>query len=118
LSAHWLSAALTPRADSVTVTVYFGPLEKATHEKTIAFEKGDTAMSATLRAARVETNPARTFIQSIEGVGNNEARKEYWLYFVNGEAMHAGAAETPLRPGDRVLWFLRRQGSAIHVHEK
>jgi hypothetical protein len=105
-------------ADRVTVTVYFGPQQRATHEKTVAFETGDTAMSATLRAARVETNPARTFIRSIEGVGNHQERKEYWLYFVNGEAMHVGAAETPLRPGDRVLWFLRRQGTAAHVHEK
>jgi hypothetical protein len=120
-AAAYFPAGVTPRAaaaDTVTVTVYFGPQQKATHEKTVAFEKGDTALGATLRAARVETNAGRTFVQSIEGVGNHQERKEYWLYFVNGEAMHVGAAETPLRPGDRVLWFLRRQGTAAHVHEK
>jgi hypothetical protein len=113
----WAAAGGAP-IDQITVTAYFGPQARATHEKTVRFEPGDTAMSASLRAARVETNAARTFIQSIEGVGNNNERKEYWLYFVNGEAMHVGAAETKLKPGDRVLWFLRRQGEASHVHEK
>ncbi|GEM_PF-6480499 len=117
-AAHLLRASQAPAAGTVTVTVYFGPQQKATHEKTVALEKGDTAMSATLRAARVETNPARTFVHSIEGLGHHAERKEYWLYFVNGEAMHVGAAETALRPGDRLLWFLRRQGAAVHGHEK
>lgn len=101
--------------EKVTVTAYFGGQAARTHEKTVRFVAGDTAMSATLRAARVETNAERTFIKSIEGVANSDAHKEYWLYFVNGEAMHVGAAETKLKPGDRVLWFLRRESSTKHA---
>jgi len=100
--------------DEVTITVYYGPAAKATQERTIPFMAGDTAMAATLRAVRTTTNPERTFIESIEGVANHPTRKEYWLYFVNGEAMHAGAAEMQLKAGDRVLWFLRRESSTKH----
>lgn len=101
--------------EKVTVTVYFGGQAHKTHEKSVRLVAGDTAMSATLRAARVETNAERTFVKSIEGVANSDAHKEYWLYFVNGESMHVGAAETKLKPGDRVLWFLRRESSTKHT---
>ncbi len=101
-------------AEEITITAYYGGVAKMTQERTIPFVAGDTAMSATIRALRTATNTEHTFIQSIEGVGNNDTTKDYWLYFVNGEAMHAGAAETKLKPGDRVLWFLRRQSSTTH----
>ncbi len=101
-------------AEEVTVTAYYGGRAKMTQERTVRFQAGDTAMSATLRALRAETNPERTFVKSIEGVANDDAAKEYWLYFVNGEAMHVGATETRLKSGDRVLWFLRRQSSTSH----
>ncbi len=76
---------------------------------------GLTAMDAVRKAARVETNDEGTFLVSIEGVANSTAQKEFWLYFVNGEPQHAGAAERKLEPGDRVLWFLRRQGTGTHA---
>ena len=113
LAGLWLPVSDAAQ-ERVTVTAYFGGQAKNTYEKSVRFTAGDTAMSATLRAARVETNSERTFIKSIEGVANSEVHKEYWLYFVNGEAMHVGAAETKLKPGDRVLWFLRRESSTKH----
>ena len=105
-------------ADEITITAYYGGNARGTQERTIPFRAGDTAMTATIRALRVATNPEKTFIQSIEGLDNNKDRKDYWLYFVNGEAMHVGAAETALKPGDRVLWFLRRESSTKHGAEK
>lgn len=98
----------------VTITAYYGGQARATQERTVPFQAGDTAMSATLRALRVETNSEKTFVKSIEGVANDDSRKDYWLYFVNGESMHVGASETRLKAGDRVFWFLRRQSSATH----
>ena len=112
-----LGAPPAPPADEVTITAYYGGNAKGTQERTIPFRAGDTAMTATVRALRVQTNAERTFIQSIEGLDNNKERKDYWLYFVNGEAMHVGAAETTLKPGDRVLWFLRRESSTKHGHQ-
>jgi hypothetical protein len=109
---------LAAKKASVTVTVYFGGQARATLEKSIAHGDGLTALEALAAAARIETNAERTFVQSIEGVANSDARKEYWLYFVNGEAMHVGAAETNLKPGDRVLWFLRRSSSTRHAPGK
>ena len=110
----WCAASARSLAGEVTITAYYGGINKRTQERTVPFEAGDTAMSASMRALRMETNPEHTFVKSIEGVANNDANKEYWLYFVNGDAMHVGASETKLQPGDRVLWFLRRQSSATH----
>ena len=42
-------------------------------------------------------------VSSIDGetpTGNN-----FWTLFVNGRASSTGACETPLHPGDHVLWF-------------
>ena len=94
----------------VSVTIYFGAQHRATLEKSVPFAEGMNAMDAVRRAARVETNREGTFLNSIEGVANSSETKEYWLFFVNGEAQHTGAAERKLVAGDRVLWFLRRQG--------
>ena len=102
--------AAQPPKDEVTVTAYFGPQEHATIERRVPFTAGMSAMDAIRAAARVDANKEGTFVNSIEGVGNSAERKEYWLYFVNGEAQHVGAAERKLAAGDRVLWFLRRQG--------
>jgi hypothetical protein len=112
-----VAPARAPQAQhtpAVTVTCYFGGQAKATLEKSVPFAEGQTAMDASLAAMRMETNPERTFVKSIEGVANSDERKEYWLYFVNGEPMHVGAAQTRLKPGDRVLWFLRRASSLSH----
>jgi hypothetical protein len=109
------SSATANSAQEVTVTVYFGGQPKATLEKSVPHSNRQTAMDALLSAARTETNAEKTFVKSIEGVANNDAQKEYWLYFVNGEPMHVGAAETKLKPGDRILWFLRRASSATHA---
>jgi hypothetical protein len=116
----WMAASSqsAARGARVTVTVYFGGQARATLEKGVAHRAGMTALDALAAAARIETNAERTFVRSIEGVANSDARKEYWLYFVNGEPMHVGAAETKLQPGDRVLWFLRRASTTQHAPEK
>jgi hypothetical protein len=113
----WMAAEeqRAEQAAEVTVTVYFGGQARATLEKSVAHRAGMTALDALAAAARIETNAERTFVRSIEGVANSDAHKEYWLYFVNGQPMHVGAAETRLKPGDRVLWFLRRASSTGHA---
>lgn len=98
----------------VTVTVYFGPQAQATLEREVSLPARASVMDAVRKAARVETNAQGTFVESIEGVANSTARREYWLYFVNGEPAHVGATETPLKGGDRVLWFLRRASRTAH----
>lgn len=112
------AASTAATAEEVTITAYYGGVAKMTQERTIPYVAGDTAMSATQRALRTAANPEKTFLLTIEGVSNNDAAKDYWLYFVNGESMHVGASETKLKPGDRVLWFLRRQSSTTHEPPK
>lgn len=102
-------------ANRVTVTVYFGPQARTTIEKTVKVEPGATAMDAVRKAARVQTNPEGTFLIAIENVANSAERKQFWLYFVNGEPQHVSAALKKLAPGDRVLWFLRKSASTSHA---
>lgn len=114
LAAFGVASAGSP-AGEVTITVYYGSVNKRTQERAVPFQVGDTAMAASMRALRMETNAEHTFVKSIEGTLNNEASSEYWLYFVNGDSMHVGASETKLQAGDRVLWFLKRQSSTTHA---
>ena len=106
--------AAAPQEIRVTVTVYFGPQARATLEREVTLPAGASVMDAVRKAARVVTNAEGSFVESIEGVANSTERKEYWLYFVNGEPAHVGATETHLQGGDRVLWFLRRASSTSH----
>lgn len=97
--------------ETVTLTVYFGAHSRPTLERKVPFRPGLTVMQATQAALQVETNPEQTFVKAIEGVANSDERKEYWLYFVNGQMLPVSAASRQLRAGDRVLWFLRRSGA-------
>lgn len=46
------------------------------------------------------------FINSIEGISQDEAEGKYWLFDVNGKAAPVGAADTILEAGDEVVWNL------------
>lgn len=105
-----LSRGAAPE-ETVTLTVYFGAHPRPTLERKVPLRPGMSVMRATQVALQVETNPEQTFVKAIEGVANSDERKEYWLYFVNGQMLPVSAASRQLRPGDRVLWFLRRAGA-------
>jgi hypothetical protein len=65
-------------------------------------------MSLLMRNATVQTRYGGGFVESIDGLsgGREAGRPVDWFYYVNGMQAAKGAAETDVRPGDRVWWDL------------
>ncbi|MBV9198019.1 MAG: DUF4430 domain-containing protein [Solirubrobacterales bacterium] len=65
----------------------------------------ETVMRMLERSARVTTRYGGGFVESIDGLSGNSARRD-WFYYVNGIEAVAGAAETAVHRGDRIWWDL------------
>jgi hypothetical protein len=68
---------------------------------------GLTALQALDRVADVETRYGGRFVQTVDGVEGDPARRRDWFYFVNGIEADVGAAEYRLRDGDVEWWDFR-----------
>lgn len=72
--------------------------------KELEIDKGSTLLDIMEKNYKIEETD--TFINSIEGISQDEAEGKYWLFDVNGEAAPVGAADTILEAGDEVVWNL------------
>lgn len=63
-------------------------------------------MSLLMRNSKVGTRYDGGFVQSIDGFSGGHAGGDPvdWFYYVNGVQAGKGAAETIVRPGDRIWW--------------
>ncbi len=126
VAAALLLAALTaagcglgPGADAgavrLTVTHEFG-LEPVL-EKEIEVKESATVMRVLEGAAEITTRYGGGFVQSIDGTAGSERGGRFydWLYFVDGVESPVGAAEYPLRGGERIWWDHRDWTAASHV---
>jgi hypothetical protein len=77
----------------------------------------DTVLRVLDREADVQTRFGGGFVQSIDGVsgGESDGRKVDWFFYVNGVESSVGAADVPMRPGDRVWWDHRDWTDAMRV---
>lgn len=66
----------------------------------------ETVMSLLMRNSKVGTRYDGGFVQSIDGfsAGHEGTDQVDWFYYVNGQEAGKGAAETIVRPGDRIWW--------------
>lgn len=44
------------------------------------------------------------FVESINGVTNNQKTNKYWTLYVNGQRANTGASSTPTKEGDVIEW--------------
>ena len=44
------------------------------------------------------------FVESIEGLKNDNAGGRYWIYYINGAKATVGISQLQLKPGDRITW--------------
>lgn len=67
--------------------------------------------------AEITTRYGGGFVQSIEGIEGAVAdgRSHDWFFYVNGVESEVGAAEAPVRGGDRVWWDYRDWTAAMRV---
>jgi hypothetical protein len=67
--------------------------------------------------AEIETRYGGGFVQSIDGVAGavEDGRTSDWFFFVNGIESDRGAAEVPVRGGDRIWWDYRDWTDALRT---
>jgi hypothetical protein len=67
-------------------------------------DAGQNAMRALDRVADIESDSG--LVTAIEGVGQDEGKNRFWLYYVNGKLAEKGAAEVKLEADDVEWWDL------------
>jgi hypothetical protein len=88
----------------------------------LAAEREDPPSSETVmrmldREAEITTRYGGGFVQSINGLAGaaDGARTRDWFFFVNGVESSVGAAEVPVRAGDRIWWDYRDWSEAMRA---
>lgn len=73
-------------------------------KKEVTFTKGQTILEVMQKEFQIKESNG--IITSIDGTSQDEAKKTYWMYKVNGEMAPKLAGETPLKKGDIVEFYL------------
>lgn len=107
LAGCGLGPGRTPAGVRLQVTREFGARPLFSRSAPRA-EGQDTVMSLLMRNATVATRYGGGFVQGIDGHsgGFRGSQPTAWFYYVNGVEAAKGAAETNVRPGDRIWWDL------------
>ena len=105
LAGCGLGAGRTPTAVQLTVTRDFGA-RVLQHGGSLKIRGQETAMSLLVRNYTVGTRFGGGFVQSVDGLSGGRAAGQPvdWFYYDNGVQASRGAAETDVRPGDRIWW--------------
>lgn len=79
--------------------------------------ESDTVIRALDREADITTRYGGKFVQSIDGIeGDTEGgRVSDWFFFINGIESSTGAADVPVRAGDRIWWDYRDWTAAMRA---
>jgi len=79
--------------------------------------ESDTVLRLLDRSAEITTRYGGAFVQSIDGVeGRSSGGRPFdWFFYVDGVESEVGAADFPVKEGDRVWWDYRDWGSAMRV---
>lgn len=88
----------------VTITISTDDGEEMIAKKEVTIEDGAILMDVLKENFEIEEEGG--FINSIDGISQNEDEGKYWLYSVNGEDANVGANEFELTSGDDVVFDL------------
>jgi hypothetical protein len=101
---------------TLTVTRDYGiePVLEATESDP---PESETVLRFLDGGAEVETRYGGGFVQSIDGIAGEfgAGRTSDWFFFVNGIESDRGAAEVPVRGGDRIWWDYRDWTDALRT---
>jgi hypothetical protein len=101
---------------TLTVSREFGS-EPVLERDVGAVSESDTVMRVLEGNAEIATRYGGGFVQSIEGIEAEQrgGRSYDWFFFVNGVESPIGAADFPLRGGERIWWDYRDWTAADRV---
>jgi hypothetical protein len=110
---------LGPGADvgsvSLSVTQEFGAEQLV--EDSVEANESDTVMRVLEGRASIETRYGGGYVKSIEGTSETQRGGDPydWFFFVDGIESPVGAAEYPLKGGERIWWDFRDWKATNHV---
>ena len=86
-------------------------------EDSVKANESDTVMRALEGSASIETRYGGGYVRSIEGLAETERGGDPydWFFFVDGVESPVGAAEYPLKGGERIWWDFRDWKATNHV---
>ena len=93
--------------ETVTVTQEIEPIGDAPQkQEQVKVEKDQTALEVLQRSHQIETKGKgiNAFITSIDGRKADDAKNEFWAFYVNGKQAEVGAGSYVLKPNDKILW--------------
>lgn len=99
----------------LTVTREFGA--EPVLEDSVEANESDTVMRVLEGSAAIETRYGGGYVKSIEGVAETSRGGDPydWFFFVDGIESPVGAAEYPLKGGERIWWDFRDWEATNHV---
>lgn len=71
--------------------------------ETVTFEEGDSVLE--ILDAAYDIEETNGFITAIDGLKQDESKKTYWMYKVNGEVADKAAGELEPKPGDKIEFY-------------
>jgi Domain of unknown function (DUF4430) len=92
----------------VTITIDFGPVDRAGTEKSVTVSEKSTVLDALNVAADLVTSPKfgmDHFVEEIDGIRNDFASDRGWRFEVNGHRSNVPAERYLVKRGDWVKWL-------------
>ena len=96
------STSLSSEANTIQATLKIENQSEEPKEVVVDVAEGTTLMEVMEENFEVEAPDG--FIESIDGVAQDQAQGYYWTFTINGDWGESGAAETILEDGDEVVF--------------
>jgi hypothetical protein len=89
--------------------------ERASSHTVVRVHESDTVMRFIEKTHDVKTRYGGDFVQSVDGVSGDRAKRLDWFYYVNGFEADVGASDFSLSKGDRIQWDFHSWRATMRV---
>jgi hypothetical protein len=89
--------------------------ERGESHTVVRVHESDTVMRFIQKTHEVKTRYGGDFVQSVDGVAGDRAKRLDWFYYVNGIEADVGASDFALSDGDRIQWDFHSWRAAMRV---
>nr|WP_318530686.1 DUF4430 domain-containing protein [Companilactobacillus kedongensis] len=94
------------KTNNIKVTYILKKNKKQIAKKTVTLKKNATVMDGTKKAWKVKQKGG--FISAIDGKKQNNKKKIYWTFTVNGKQVNVSADKKKLKNKDKVTFTLSK----------